>query len=174
MGLLLRRAVPDDAEAIAALRVAGWRAAYRGLVPEPLLAALDPATEAARRRRTWGRRHSHLHDRELVAELDGVVVGWAIGGASTDADREASGQLHALYVLPSRWSSGIGHRLLLAVEDHLRACRYAEAHLWVLDGNERAAKFYGRHGWYEDGGTQLDRRGEHVLLERRRVRDLRC
>lgn len=42
----------------------------------------------------------------------------------------------------------------------------------MLDGNERAARFYERHGWIEDGGTKLDARPEMNLHERRRVKRL--
>lgn len=28
--------------------------------------------------------------------------------------------------------------------------------LWVLDGNERAQRFYRKHGWYPDGVTRED------------------
>jgi hypothetical protein len=47
----------------------------------------------------------------------------------------------------------------------------------VLEGNDRAAAFYERHGWHEDGGVMVDERviGGHTafaLHERRRVRDL--
>lgn len=170
---LLRHATPEDVEAIAHVRVAGWRTAYAGLVPQAMLDALDPVSEAVRRRARWAEQHRHPHALELVAEVDRSVVGWAVAGASRDEQRPALGELYGLYVLPEHWSTGVGHRLVLAVEAHLRSCGYAVAHLWVLDGNERAAGFYERHGWQEDGRTQLDRRGAHVLVERGRVHDLR-
>ncbi len=48
----IRRAVPDDARAIAEINVAGWRAAYRGLMPAEFLASLSvDAREAAWRAR---------------------------------------------------------------------------------------------------------------------------
>lgn len=169
----LRHATPADVQDIAHVRVAGWRTAYAGLVPQAMLDALDPVSEAVRRRARWAEQHRHPHALELVAEVAGAVVGWAVAGDSREAERAGEGELYGLYVVPEHWSTGVGHRLVLAVEDHLRSCGYAVAHLWVLDGNERAAGFYERHGWQEDGRTQLDRRGAHVLVERGRVRDLR-
>ena len=66
---------------------------------------------------------------------------------------------------------------MLEAEERLRAAGFTRAHLWVLEGNDRAASFYERHGWREDGAFQDDDqliRGEHpqTLRERRRVRDL--
>ncbi|ANS79643.1 GCN5-related N-acetyltransferase [Serinicoccus hydrothermalis] len=173
MDVVLRPATPQDAEAVATVRIAGWWGAYPGLLPSSLLHALDVASEAENRRRRWPELHDDPRVVDLVAEVDGLVAGWAVAGPAHDPERPDDGELYGLYVIPRFWSTGLGHRLLVAVEEHLRAQGCAVAHLWVLAGNERAAAFYERHGWLEDGGTQLDRRGGHELLERRRVRDLR-
>jgi RimJ/RimL family protein N-acetyltransferase len=62
-------------------------------------------------------------------------------------------------------------------EIRLREAGFEHAHLWVLDGNVRAAAFYERHGWHEDGVAKDDDEliaGPHpqTLRERRRVRRL--
>jgi hypothetical protein len=45
--------------------------------------------------------------------------------------------------------------------------------LWVLDTNERALRFYYRHGWTDTGRSQLDRGpGGTELHERRLHHDL--
>ena len=66
---------------------------------------------------------------------------------------------------------------MVAAEEHLRAAGFTEAVLWVLEGNERAARFYESHGWHEDGGTLVDDSlvggvAAHALHERRRVKTL--
>lgn len=170
----VRDATPDDALAISTIRVAGWRAAYPGLMPQGMLDALDPVREAARRRERWDERHAHPHDVELLAQEDGEIVGWAVAGPTRSEDRPGDGELYGLYVLPGRWSTGVGHLLITAVEERLRSFGYAAAHLWVLDGNERAAGFYERHGWIGDGQVKHDDRydPDNPLLEHRRVRHL--
>ena len=40
-GAEIRRARPEDAEAVARVHVAGWRHAYRGLLPDDYLDGLD-------------------------------------------------------------------------------------------------------------------------------------
>lgn len=169
----VRPASVEDVTAIASVRVAAWLAAYRDLLPQPLLDRLDVPSEAANRRRAWDEQHADARVAELVAEVDGEVVGWAVAGPSRDDSHSGEGELLALYVRLEAWGTGAGHRLLLAAQAHLRAHGFDRAYLWVLEGNERAASFYERHGWYEDGATQLDRRGQYVLTERRRVVSLR-
>lgn len=171
-GPSIRAATPADVKAIAAVRVAAWLTAYRGLLPQPLLDRLDVPGEAEHRLRVWDEQHRDPRVCELVAEMAGQVVGWAVAGPSRDETRPDDGELLGLYAHPQAWGAGVGHRLLEAVEEHLRAREYPRAYLWVLEGNTRAEGFYERHGWREDGTTQLDHRGGYALRERRRVRTL--
>ena len=66
----------------------------------------------------------------------------------------------ALYVRASVYGTGIGHALCAA------ALGSDPAYLWVLDGNERALRFYERQGFGLDGTTKP----EDVGLDRRMVR----
>ncbi|NLP82878.1 GNAT family N-acetyltransferase [Microbacterium sp. CFH 90308] len=173
----VRTATRDDARAISHIRVETWRAAYAGLIAQEVLDQLDAESESERRIVSWTRRHADSRMLDLIAERDGTPVGWAAAGPSDDRERPHDGQLYALYAVPSEWSRGVGHALLLAAEEMLRAAGFRHAHLWVLEGNERAAGFYERHAWREDGGVMVDERviGGHTaftLHERRRVRDL--
>lgn len=161
------------------IRIETWRVAYDGLVDPALLALFDLDHEAARRDEHWDAHHADPHATEFVAEVNGEPVGWAVAGPAHHSDEERTGELYAIYVLPTHWSTGVGHVLLEAAEEALRANGFDTAVLWVLDGNSRAATFYERHGWIEDGAVKLDERIEigdtdvAGLNERRRVRDLR-
>lgn len=177
MALFVRSAVRDDARAITRIRVATWRAAYAGLIPQDLLDGLDEEREAEVRHRRWDEHHTEPRAADLIAEVDGVPAGWAVAGPSIDDDLPRNGQVYAIYALPEYWSRGVGHALMVTAEERLRRAGFRHAHLWVLDRNERAARFYERHGWREDGATMTDERriaGSDVgtLFERRRVRDL--
>ncbi|WP_214466222.1 GNAT family N-acetyltransferase [Microbacterium flavescens] len=177
MTLTVRTATRDDAADITRVRIDTWRAAYAGLMAQEILDALDAERETERRIARWDEMHGDPRGCELVAEVDGAVAGWAAIGPSLDSDRPRDGQLYAIYARPERWSRGVGHALLVTAEQRLRASGFRKAHLWVLDRNERAAAFYERHGWREDGATMTDERRMdgigHTLFERRRIRDLR-
>lgn len=173
----VRTATVDDARAISVVQVETWRAAYAHLMPEALLRRMDVDRNAERRAETWAERHRDPRVVDLVAERDGDVVGWACVGPTDQDDLPGHGQLFAIYALERAWSSGVGHALMVAAEQRLRAAGFDRACLYVLDGNDRAAGFYERHGWREDGRTWIDERfgsgGVLVpLLERRRIRDL--
>lgn len=168
--MLIRDATADDARGIARVHVETWQAGYRGLMPQDVLDALEIDDRAER----WIGilTAPDARSRTLIADVDGTIVGWASFGDARDDLPAASGELWGIYVHPDSWSTGAGHALLTAVEDALRDASHDGAYLWVLDGNERAARFYERHGWAEDGGTKIDERPAVTLWERRRVKQL--
>ena len=179
--LVIRPASVDDANGVARVHVDGWRAAYRGLLPDAVLSDLRVEDRAAR----WthwitesdaghqtdpGATGSH---RMLVAEADGHVVGWATFGPGRDEGMAERGELAGLYVHPDQWSRGIGFALITQVETELRASGITDAYVWVLRGNDRAIRFYEQCGWRSDGGTKIGSAGGvDDLHEERHQRDL--
>jgi GNAT superfamily N-acetyltransferase len=144
--MLVRAAGPEDAEAIAAVHVRAWQAAYAHVFPPERLAALD---EAARAR----------HWREgLASDWTALVIDDASGFASVGPSRdvEGEGELYAIYVHPEHWGTGRGRVLMDAALAALRADGFEEATLWVLDDNPRARRFYEAAGWETDGATKED------------------
>lgn len=166
----IRTAAVDDAQGIAIVHVASWQTAYRGLMPNEVLDALSVEQRADGWRQIIS--DADAPGRTIVADRDGQIVGWASFGPGRDEGAHERGELWGLYAHPSAFSSGVGHALLSAVEVALRADGYTSAYLWVLDGNDRAARFYERHGWTEDGSIKLDERQSMTLLERCRTTSL--
>lgn len=179
---MVRPALPGDEQGVALVHVDAWRVAYRGLIADEVLAALN-VTVWTGRWRAWleassaGMPTDHDPDvthRMLVATLGDRVVGWATYGPARDATTSSDHELAGLYVHPDSWSHGVGHKLLGAVESDLLSLEATEAYLWVLDGNERAIGFYERLGWTSDGTEKLgDAGGGRQLRELRHTRTLR-
>jgi len=150
--LTVRDAVRDDAAAIAAVRGAGWRAGYAGILGDAVLAALDPAADAARWLADWD-----SGPRRRVATVAGAVVGFAtIGAYRSDGDDPAwplgptDGEVMAVYVDPSAWSRGVGSALLADAVAQLRADGHPVARLWVLRDNARARRRYAAAGFIDE------------------------
>jgi GNAT superfamily N-acetyltransferase len=79
-----------------------------------------------------------------------VILGFATTGRPTTDDVPGAGELLALYVDPDHWRKGIGAALLAAACARIAATSTL-AVLWLLDGNERGARFYAANGWIPDG-----------------------
>jgi GNAT superfamily N-acetyltransferase len=148
--VIVREATAADADAIGRIHAETWRAAYAGLFPE---SAFD-VEERRRWWRQWLAEPLPPPVATLVAEVDGVVAGFA--GVGRSRDDPAFGELYTIYVEPSRWSTGAGRALIEAAEDALRRHGFSEAMLWVLEGNERAERFYRLAGWEHDGGRKVE------------------
>jgi GNAT superfamily N-acetyltransferase len=175
MDPMVRWADAQDAREVATVHVDSWRAAYRGLIEQHVLDALDVDQRAMRWSEWIGHSVANRDDRHrmLVAESSGQVVGWATFGPGRDEGMERVGELAALYVHPDYWSARIGHALITRVEEELVAEGRAQAYLWVLRGNDRASHFYERHGWVPDGAQKVGQAGGAVdLEENRHWRDL--
>jgi GNAT superfamily N-acetyltransferase len=133
------------------VHVASWRAGYAGIVPDEVLAALDPAERAA----AWRER---LPDTTaLVAEYDGAVAGFAgVATPARELHEPATGEITTLYVDPERWRRGIGRALVDAAAAELRDAGCDEAVLWVLERNDAARAFYAAVGFTPDGARHPD------------------
>ena len=146
--------------------MAGWRVGYEGLLPAGYLAGLSVERRAERWRTILA--DPAARGATLVAELDSAIVGFASVGPSRDDDAApGAGELWCIYVDPGRWGAGVGHALQATALQRLRDAEMTTASLWVLDGNQRATRFYERHGWVADGATKTDWRDDVRLDERR-------
>ena len=152
----VRHAVVDDAEAIERVRTDTWRAAYRGLMPDALLDGLG--YDATRRRAIMGALPPHQF--ALVAEVDGTVVGFCLGGRSRTTD-PFGGEVYAIYVLPEQQGHGVGRALLQAGAKELVDRGFPAMIVWVLRENAPSRRFYERMG------------GHHVRDEERELEGVR-
>lgn len=135
---MARLAVPDDSEDLADVHVTAWQRAYRGLVPDEFLDALDRSLRAS----WWAERISSGSTVHVVE--DAGVVGFCAPGL---ADEPGWGEIRSIYVHPDYWGRGLGRELLSAGLGSLVDDGHDRALLWVLEGNSRARLFYERQGW---------------------------
>ncbi len=152
MKVEVRAAVREDAERIADVHVAAWRAGYAHLLPESVLYA-DDFDES--RRATWQRWRFSPGLRVAVATsgADERVIGFASYGPERARAHAPGGrgELWAFYFHPLVWGSGAADSLYEHAELRLRTEGFESAVLWVLRDNPRARRFYERHGWVATG-----------------------
>jgi ribosomal protein S18 acetylase RimI-like enzyme len=153
----IRAAVPDDAEEVERLRVAGWQTAYRGILPDDYLNRMRVDGERRRRRMIEQAAAEQPSLRvESVAVQGGAIVGWVSGGRCRDADRPGPGQgeIYAIYVLPEWWGRGAGRLLMAHAVRALTEVGHRDITLWVLEDNQQARRFYAAAGFQPDGSRQ--------------------
>lgn len=132
---VLRRATPDDLDAIVRIWHSGWRDAHRRRVPPVLyrFRTLEsyPPRVRERLRSTW------------VAVIGGAVVGFVV---------VIDNEVEQLYVSDDGRGSGTGAALLGQGERVIAEGGHDRAWLAVATGNTEAQGFYERVGWQDTGG----------------------
>lgn len=152
--VLTRAATPGDYDAIAALHIASWRSAYRGILPDRRLEREIPTLL----REAWTPERVGAEDIVLVAEAPGRGGGALVGFvAIRDAPVPLIDNLH---VAAAAQGSGIGRRLLAEGASALRRRGRDTAELWVFAANQAALGLYRRLG-----GAAVDEADKDVFGE---------
>jgi GNAT superfamily N-acetyltransferase len=151
----------DDAEALTDLHLDVWEEAYADLMPASVFAERR-AGRAARIERWRGIIDAGSSANLMAWSPEGRLLGFSSTGPGRDSSDDGLPplELMALYARADVHGTGVGYALCEA------AVGSSPAYLWVLDGNERATRFYERQGFGFDGATKP----EDVGLERRMVR----
>lgn len=162
----MRAATAADAEAVAHCHVLGWQVGCAGLLDEDHLAGLSIPVSVRR----WTSALAQVDHRVVVAETGGEVVGFARTGVTMDArpgEDPPPGELRELYIDPDHWGTGAADLLHGRAIADLVSAGFSAAVLWVVDGNERAIRFYRRRGWRADGWRRTETVGTATWQELR-------
>jgi len=158
--ITIRKAVVEDASAIASVHVAAWRETYRGIVSDEVLKNLS----IQRRTEQWTNSLSdetHAYHRAFVAEIDGQVIGFAGYGKPQLKDAGFDGELFSIYILKAAYKKGVGRMLVQAVVNGLREMGSKSMMVWVLKENPARGFYEALGGEYlyekpiEIGGEML-------------------
>jgi ribosomal protein S18 acetylase RimI-like enzyme len=143
----IRRALPSDGAAIAAVRVAAWRSAYAGLLPNWTLTDLSARRQEAyygRVIRGGGIVHVAAPPDDASSRDAPPVVGF-VTASRVPTRTIADGEIETLYVLDDWREQGFGRGLIRAAADDLAAAGCRSLFVWVLSGNP-SRWFYERLG----------------------------
>lgn len=145
----VRPAVESDAEQVAAVHASSSQAAYQAVMPEA-----HQTVPMERRRALWREAIEFGEPLVQVALEDARVIGFAGFDRSRDPkSKPTTGEVWAMYVLPSHWGRGAGLALWDATREALLEEGCTEVTLWVPLRNERALRFFELAGFKRELGT---------------------
>jgi GNAT superfamily N-acetyltransferase len=122
------------------------------------------------RERGWGERLRQPGLEPWVLLVGGEVGGFVtLAAARPDDGGTGVGELEGIYLHPSLFGQGLGRRLMELALQRLRARGHVEAVLWVIDGNQRAERFYQATGWDREDAVRRHPRLGVPLRRYRRV-----
>nr|WP_081626994.1 GNAT family N-acetyltransferase [Bordetella sp. FB-8] len=163
--VLLRAASADDSAVVAALHTSSWRDAYRALLPAQYLGervSLDHRTH-------WDALLSRPPKERglvLIAEIDQKPAGFV--SAEKAANPAYGALLSSLHVMDAFQGRGLGRLMIEAVRAWAREQGETKVHLYALEGNHKAIRFYESNGW-KFAGLESSRIGETPVTDRRYV-----
>jgi len=139
VALKLRAAREGDAAAIAALHLASWRDAYRGILDDAFLEGPAETVMAGHWETALARRPMPgvVLLASMGTEAAGFVAAWRQG---------VTALVDNLHVRPGLRGAGIGRTLLGAVARRMRARGCTGAEVSVFAANIDAIRFYGALG----------------------------
>lgn len=165
--MILRHPTPDDIPDLARIHVAGWQAAYGGLVDQAYLDAQNTADYA----QNWARWLASPDFSALIAhDDDGKAAGFISFGRLRTPPPGMSpirplyaAEIYAIYILPEYWRAGLGRQLIDAAVTNLGERKLRSLCLWVLEGNTRAVAFYKALGGQKCGTKRIEIGGRTVV-----------
>lgn len=118
------------------------REAYSELLSQDYLDSGETLEKCVERAFKW-------RDNMLIAKDGDKVIGFAGYGKSRYDDLGNAGEVHSLYILQEYYGKRIGYGLMNAAAERLD--KYDRIVVRVLEGNERAIRFYERYGFRFNG-----------------------
>jgi phosphinothricin acetyltransferase len=158
VAVTIRSAVPDDADAICTIY-------NQGIADR--IATLDTALRTPSERREWLLNREARHP-VIVAEVGGIVVGWASLNRFNPRDAYDHVADFSIYIERNWRGRGVGRQLLERLIELARAKGFHKLVLAALEHNRAGAALYARAGFtrvgvYREQG-QLDGRWVDVLI----------
>ena len=134
----------DDARAVAEIHTKSWQFAYKGIVPQDFLDAID----TNKREEKWAKGFIDNPSLiRLVAKDDNdSILGFVCGLKCRDNNPQIDSELWAIYVNPDKTQYGIGKSLFKSFTDELKNQGFSTMNVWVLEDNKIARSFYEKMG----------------------------
>lgn len=133
----IRAALPSDADALLDVHRSSVLLAYAHVFPAEQYPFPNDLV-----REEWRSTLAKPDVRVLVAERGATLIGLI---------SFTSSRVEGFFLRPSEWGTGLADRLYEPALRVVRASGLTTWHLWVLEENPRARRFYERHGWHTDG-----------------------
>lgn len=140
----IRKAIPGDEKILAYIQRESWKAAFGDILsPEELERCTNPE------------KAEQMYHGVLRREGCNMAIGYAENqphciaawGANRCGLGDNVGELICIHSLPGNWGKGYGSAMMAYVLDQLQQAQYEDVILWVFEANQRARKFYEKHGF---------------------------
>jgi ribosomal protein S18 acetylase RimI-like enzyme len=144
-GFTIRTATDADLEAVARIHVASWQDAYKGIIPDTLIANHTVQGSLLGWRSTVAKYPENV---TVAAMTNAAIAGFCCAGPVVHTAKNApfEFEIYALHVEPGLRRNGIGAALLRAALARAKSEGMRSAIVWTLEGLTLSRRFYEREG----------------------------
>lgn len=128
-----------------------WQKAYAGIIPDYIIADFTPDNRA----KVFEQAITARPEEYYMFTVDGSPSGLAILSKSSEEDQpDYIGEIYAIYFHPDYWGTQATVKAFEFCINRLKELGFTQIHIWVLEDNLRARKFYEKFGFVFDGSTK--------------------
>lgn len=142
--LSIRKAQPGDEKTLAYIQTESWKAAFRGILSPEELARCTSTEQAEQMYQNVLKQKDCTIAIECVNDVPHCIAAWGRNRSGLSA---SVGELICIHSLQEQWGKGYGSAMMDYVLAQLRREGYESVILWVFEANNRARRFYEKHGF---------------------------
>ena len=142
--VIIRKAIPGDEQVLAYIQTESWKAAFAGILSPEELDLCTDLQKAEQMYHNVLRREECNMAIEFVNDCPHCIAAW---GKNRCDLGDAVGELICIHSLKNNWAKGYGSTMMEYVLAQLQQAQYESVTLWVFEANNRARKFYEKHGF---------------------------
>lgn len=150
---MLRKATPDDAVLLTEIMVNSFRHAFAGFISSE---TIDKSTDFDGCLNMFRNILDENKMKVIVGNTNGILV-W--NKVSDD-----SAEILAIHTLPESWGTGLGYELLREGIDQMKREGINSVYLWAFKENQRARRFYEKHGLVWNGKERVSEFDEAIEI----------
>ncbi len=141
----------NDSKSASFIYAMSWKSGYKGIFTEKLLADIPLNFWID----TFNNNYNTHRFEIAIMRDDEEDVGAGGYGLSRDYNDFAVGEVTSIYFLEKTWGKGYAKQLMDFMINKLREMGCKKIHIWVLEGNVRAQRFYEKYGFKKTGNEKL-------------------
>ena len=165
MGIIIRKALSEDACSLADCDISCWQSAYKGIVPDEFLEKM--LIEKDQRVEKYRKALSDPGDCEYYCAMYAeTMIGFFI-------IHKSDGDIWAIYLIEKFWGKGYGKDMMKFAVNELKRIGHKKILIWVFEDNHRARRFYEKYGFSFDGTKKENDRYGKPLVQFRYVLNVR-